>query len=221
VSFIHVIRDLALMVSQPRNRPVACYDRIAADYARLHQRFLRNGGEAAVDVLCSQVAPFLRPGVTLLDVGAGAGDLCGRLSLLEPRIQVTAVDASPNMLARCPPVASRVQADAAQLPFGAESFDLVVSAWLLEAVPHVPAVLREMQRVLRPGGHLCFCCCTERSRWPVPSVTRLMVALGFGSRPLPEMCFDTDLADEASRWTGGRGSVYHLTKRCGENRLCV
>lgn len=44
--------------------------------------------------------------------------------------------------------------DATKMPFADESFDLVYSYHVLEHIPDYNAALSEMQRVLKPGGHL-------------------------------------------------------------------
>ena len=48
-------------------------------------------------------------------------------------------------------------ADALRLPYAGESFDAVVSGFLLRNVSDLPAALAEMLRVLRPGGKLLLC----------------------------------------------------------------
>jgi ubiquinone/menaquinone biosynthesis C-methylase UbiE len=45
-----------------------------------------------------------------------------------------------------------VQADAARLPFRSAAFDCVIATAVLEHVPHPQRVVREVHRVLRPGG---------------------------------------------------------------------
>jgi malonyl-CoA O-methyltransferase len=47
-----------------------------------------------------------------------------------------------------------VDADAATLPFAAESFDLVLSSSVYQWVDHLPQAFAELQRVLRSGGHV-------------------------------------------------------------------
>ncbi len=47
-----------------------------------------------------------------------------------------------------------VQGDAEQLPFDAESFDVVICECSLCVFPNIPIALDEIKRVLRPGGHL-------------------------------------------------------------------
>lgn len=75
--------------------------------------------------------------------------------------EITAVDISADMLrkaaVRAAAYAGRldlVQADALRLCFRDESFDTVVTSCTLCSVPEPAAALRELRRVLRPGGRL-------------------------------------------------------------------
>src|SRR5205085_6706516 len=44
------------------------------------------------------------------------------------------------------------EGDVQDLPFGDEAFDVVAALWMLYHVPDVARALREVRRVLRPGG---------------------------------------------------------------------
>lgn len=97
----------------------------------------------------------LPPGAHVLDAGCGAGELTAALAARG--LEVDAVDAAPRMVARVaerslPGVRATV-AGAAQLPFPVESFDVVVALGLLPWVEDPAAVVTELARVLRPGGH--------------------------------------------------------------------
>jgi SAM-dependent methyltransferase len=80
--------------------------------------------------------------------------------------EVDATDISAGMLAVAArnlagagAVRARVhltRAPADQLPFADDVFHLVLSAFVLQLVPSRPRALREMRRVLRPGGRLAY-----------------------------------------------------------------
>jgi SAM-dependent methyltransferase len=91
---------------------------------------------------------------SVLEVGPGPGELSERMAR-ELGARVVAVDSSERMveLARGRAVDARV-GDVQDLPFEDEAFDCVVAAWMLYHVADVDAGLREIARVLRPGGHL-------------------------------------------------------------------
>jgi SAM-dependent methyltransferase len=98
----------------------------------------------------------------LLDVGCGTGTHTAVFA--EHGWRVVGVDLSADQLqlARARGV-DVLQADAADLPFGAEEFDAVVSVWTHTDVEDFSLLLREVVRVLRPGGpfvyvgaHPCF-----------------------------------------------------------------
>ena len=95
----------------------------------------------------------LPPQSRVLDVAAGTGSI-GRL--LERRgCTVVALDQSPEML-RAARLAgpARLLAHAERLPFLSDWFDGLTFGYLLRYVPDPAACLRELARVVRPGGRL-------------------------------------------------------------------
>ena len=95
----------------------------------------------------------LPDGATVLDLGGGRR--CVYASAVEPpgRVRLIAVDISPEELALNEDAAEKYTADvAAGLPLPTSSVDLILSRALLEHVADVPAAVRHMARVLKPGG---------------------------------------------------------------------
>jgi len=91
----------------------------------------------------------LAPGSLVLDVAAGTGSIS---RLLEAHgYRVVAIDLSHEMLTHHSG-RHRVRAVADHLPFPGETFDAVTFGYLLRYVEDPVATLREMSRVLRPGG---------------------------------------------------------------------
>lgn len=98
----------------------------------------------------------------VLDAGAGTGALSRRLIEALPGLHPVLVDLSPKMLARAADLAApRAVASVQALPFPDNSFDLVVSAWVIETVDSPMAAVTEMLRVLRPGGALVYSFCSR------------------------------------------------------------
>jgi demethylmenaquinone methyltransferase/2-methoxy-6-polyprenyl-1,4-benzoquinol methylase len=95
------------------------------------------------------------PGDTVLDVATGTGAVAREL-LAQKRCTVVGLDQSPEMLAeahrRLPADVRLIEGTADALPFRAGSFDALTFTYLLRYVPDPPATLRELARVVRPGG---------------------------------------------------------------------
>lgn len=96
----------------------------------------------------------------LLDLGAGTGDLSREALARTPSARAVAADFTLEMMRvgrRAPENPVYLEwsaADALHLPFPDESFDAVVSGFLLRNVTDVPRALKEQLRVLRPGGRI-------------------------------------------------------------------
>ena len=99
---------------------------------------------------------LFRPESRVLDVGCGTGNYAAAL-IESTSCLVSGVDPSRQMLdaARASaPWESLGQGDAERLPFGDDSFDVVMSTDVIHHIADRDAYFREAVRVLRPGGHL-------------------------------------------------------------------
>ena len=118
-------------------------------FDQLHRRFKRE--VAADDVRLCALRACLEPlhGRRVLDLGCGKGRFAARLA--ESGAEVVGIDLSAAMLAEAEGLA-RVRGSARRLPFAAATFDAVVAVEVFEHLAAVDAVLREVRRVLQPGG---------------------------------------------------------------------
>jgi len=133
-------------------------DLMAAIPSAIRERFVGVGNPFALGPV--------RTGESVLDLGCGAGfDAFIAGQLVGPAGRVAGVDISPEMIAvaeagraeaGCPRVEFHV-APVEALPFPDGSFDVALSNGVLNLIPDKPAALREVFRVLRPGGRLQAC----------------------------------------------------------------
>lgn len=96
---------------------------------------------------------------TILDLACGTCDMAGELTRQRPGDRVIGVDLSLKMLERGKkksPGVGLINAPAEALPFADGTFHAVMVAFGIRNVPDFPRGLREMRRVLRPGGMACI-----------------------------------------------------------------
>ncbi len=92
----------------------------------------------------------------VLDVATGTGAVAREL-IRQKGCTVVGVDQSPEMLAearRRLPAVRFVEASADALPFPDKSFDALTFTYLMRYVPDPQSTLRELVRVVRPGGSI-------------------------------------------------------------------
>jgi ubiquinone/menaquinone biosynthesis C-methylase UbiE len=120
----------------------------------LHQRF-STAEEDWHRWLFDRVAP--PAGARILEVGCGPAEFWKRnLERIDPTWRLTLTDLSPGMIDVAREVlrerAEYAVADAQELPFADESFDVVLASHMLYHVPDRPSAFAEIRRVLVPGG---------------------------------------------------------------------
>src|SRR5713226_6479271 len=108
-----------------------------------------------------------QPNARVLDLCCGTGDMAFALRRAGPDSHITGADFSHAMLVLASAKSSSdrpvkwIEADALQLPFPDQSFDLVTSAFGFRNLADYDAGLREIRRVLRPGGEIGILECSE------------------------------------------------------------
>ncbi|HEU4689374.1 MAG TPA: class I SAM-dependent methyltransferase [Vicinamibacterales bacterium] len=99
-----------------------------------------------------------------IEVGSGSGAMAGALLDRYPGLQLTATDYDPDMvlaaarrLGQYGERAVVAQADASALSFADDTFDLALSFLMLHHVGNWEEALRELTRVVKPGGRVIGC----------------------------------------------------------------
>jgi phosphatidylethanolamine/phosphatidyl-N-methylethanolamine N-methyltransferase len=148
-----VSTDQLSVASVDRDLIERLYARFASVYNAIFGPILQSGRREAMRELP------LQPGDEILEVGIGTGLTA---TLYPSDCRVMGIDLSEPMLreaARYVETRGRTNVrlwrmDASRLAFPDQSFDVVYAAYVISVVPDPVAVLQEMRRVCRKGGHI-------------------------------------------------------------------
>jgi ubiquinone/menaquinone biosynthesis C-methylase UbiE len=129
--------------------------------ARAYDRGVQAAFREIFPSLVQDLLADVREARRILDVGCGPGQFTILLAEAVPGAETWGIDLAPTMIelarehAAKSPAAARLHfevADVAKLPFPDAHFDAVVSSGSIKHWPDAGAGLREMHRVLAPGG---------------------------------------------------------------------
>ncbi len=174
-----VLPDSASKLSK-KEQVAGMFDGIARRYDLLNHLLslgIDKGWRRAAIREVAQDAP-----AAILDVATGTGDLAIAAARKLPAARITGVDISTGMLdvgrkkLAGTPLAVRISledGDSESLPFASGSFDAVMCAYGVRNFEHLEAGLKEMARVLRPGGRLVILEFSKPRVFPVAQLYRL------------------------------------------------
>lgn len=122
-----------------------------------HESVLKSHTWRTIDNSAAYLAPHLSPGASLLDVGCGPGTITVEFADRLAPGRVIGLDAAAEVIARADSEFQRdnlafVTGDAYALPFDDDSFDIAHAHQTLQHVADPVRMLREMRRVVKPGG---------------------------------------------------------------------
>lgn len=169
---------------------------MAADEVRPHESRIYSTFASLYDAIFERVfSPRIfrvvdeigvQEGDRVLEVGVGTGLSLGAYP---SKCDFVGIDLSPDMLAKARRKAIAAgmrnadlrEADALDLPFADDSFDIVTSFHVVSVVPDPQKAVREMLRVVRPGGTIAI---INHFRSPRPVIARLVDQLDPVTRKL-------------------------------------
>jgi ubiquinone/menaquinone biosynthesis C-methylase UbiE len=140
----------------------AFFDRVASEWDEMRLVYY---DEAVIEHLAA--AAELDASMTVADVGTGTGFIAAGLA---SRVaQVIGIDDSPGMLAEAEKNLNELgvsnvelrRGDVAALPLADDSVDAAVANMVLHHAVDPAAMLREMARIVRPGGTVAICDAAE------------------------------------------------------------
>ena len=139
------------------------FDGIAPDYDRLNHLMSLGVDRSWRRRALREIVDALRP-QAVLDIACGTGDFSLAIARrMHPDSRITGLDLSEGMLAVMREKVAKaglseriscLQGDCEEMPFADGSFDVVTIAFGIRNFEHREAALREILRVLRPGGRL-------------------------------------------------------------------
>ncbi len=172
------------------------------------------GHEALAGRLIHPKAFDVRGCKRILDAACGNGRYAKFiLKYADPDALITSFDLSPKMLLRAQqrlrnPRVSHVVADLTRLPYADAAFDAIVCGWVLEHLPDPLPGLRELSRVLMPGGKLLLMCTEDTFTGAICS--RLWHCRTYNRKRLSEKCQSVGLRWAKEHWFSRIHRTFHL-----------
>ena len=156
------------------------FDNIATTYDTLNHRLSWNIDRYWRRKAIRKLQPFAPKEV--LDIATGTGDFAIQTCRFLPSVSIKGVDISEGMMAvgrkkvELMGLQERIsfeRQDCTALTFDDNSYDAVIAAFGIRNFADLDKGLREMCRVLRPGGHLCILELTQPVAFPVRQLFQL------------------------------------------------
>ena len=156
------------------------FDNIASTYDTLNHRLSWNIDRYWRRKAIRKLQPFAPKEV--LDIATGTGDFAIQTCRFLPSVSIKGVDISEGMMAvgrkkvELMELQERIsfeRQDCTALTFDDNSYDAVIAAFGIRNFADLDKGLREMCRVLRPGGHLCILELTQPVAFPVRQLFQL------------------------------------------------
>ena len=156
------------------------FDNIASTYDMLNHRLSWNIDRYWRRKAIRKLQPFAPKEV--LDIATGTGDFAIQTCRFLPSVSIKGVDISEGMMAvgrkkvELMGLQERIffeRQDCTALTFDDNSYDAVIAAFGIRNFADLDKGLREMCRVLRPGGHLCILELTQPVAFPVRQLFQL------------------------------------------------
>jgi SAM-dependent methyltransferase len=210
----------ALESAQPRRQPFGAYRRFIQNHydglpgALTAVTGLLTGHEALAGRLIRPGAFDVRGCKRILDAACGNGRYSRfLLRHADPDAVLTSFDLSPRMLLRArarlrSERVSHAVADLTRLPYAGASFDAIVCGWVLEHLPDPRPGLRELARVLQPGGKLLLLSTEDTLTGAMCS--RLWHCRTYNRAELRQVCAECGLLWERERWFSGMHRLFKL-----------
>jgi SAM-dependent methyltransferase len=146
------------------------YAQLAADFDRLMNRY---DLERRLEILFDELITHDLRGCHLLDAGCGTGWFSLRAAQRGARVVSLDIAAPLAAAAKRRSGSLAVAGDALCLPFPDGVFELVISSEMIEHTEDPRAAVRELARVLTPGGVLALTCPNRSWQWVVRGASRL------------------------------------------------
>jgi ubiquinone/menaquinone biosynthesis C-methylase UbiE len=206
--------------SKPRRQGFAEYRRfIQHHYDGLAGKLtgltgLVTGHEALAGRVIRDRAFDVRGCKRILDVGCGNGRYTRfLLRRADPDAMITGFDLSQKMLRRArrrvaSDRVSFVAADLTHMPYADGTFDAVVCGWVLEHLPDPRPGLRELARVMRPGGRLLLMATEDTLTGAFCS--RMWHCRTYNRAELRQVCRDCALEWERHFWFSWLHAIFRL-----------
>ena len=156
------------------------FDNIASTYDTLNHRLSWNIDRYWRRKAIRKLQPFAPKEV--LDIATGTGDFAIQTCRYLPSVSIKGVDISEGMMAVGQKKVEQMglqerisfeRQDCTALTFDDNSYDAVIAAFGIRNFADLDKGLREMCRVLRPGGHLCILELTQPVAFPVRQLFQL------------------------------------------------
>lgn len=156
------------------------FDNIAGTYDTLNHRLSWNIDKMWRKYALNRLKPF-KPN-TMLDMATGTGDFAIQAAnMLQPQ-RIVGADISEGMMEvgrrkakalGLDGIISFSKEDCMDMSFGDNSFDAVTAAFGIRNFQDLDRGLREMHRVLKPGGHLCIVELTTPVHFPMKQLFKI------------------------------------------------